>query len=323
MVPGLILLLILFSFILIKSADLVIVALRRIAKQTKTGIFALSAVILALGTSFPELFVSITSALEKTPNLTFGVVVGSNIANISLVAGLTAFIVGKVNVHGDFLKRDTAIALIAGILPLLLILDGRLSRVDGLVLIIVYVAYTTGFFRGRFLEIAEEQKKEGFFYGFLRRFNNFETATTKEYGRLFIGVALLLFSADMIVKFSTQLATMIGVDVFLIGLILLAAGTSLPELAFSLRSLEEHQPSMFFGNLLGSTITNSTLVIGLAAFIYPIDIVAQGEYIIAIGTFLLVFISFWYFIRSKHRLDRWEAGLLLLFYFIFLVLEFA
>lgn len=322
MIPVYILLIIVFSFVLIKSADLVIVALRRIARQTKTGVFFLSAIILALGTSLPELFVSITSALEKAPNLTLGVVVGSNIANISLVLGLTALIVGKVNVHGDFLKRDVAIALIAGILPMILILDKELGRVDGLILLAVYVAYATGFFRGRFLEIAEEHKQESFFYRFLRRFNHIDSIKTKEFGRLFAGVALLLFSADMIVRFSTQLATSIGIPIFLIGLILLAAGTSLPELAFSLRSLEDHQPSMFFGNLLGSTIANSTLVIGTAAVIYPIKVVASNEYMIAVVAFLVIFISFWYFIKTKHRLDRWEAGVLLLFYVIFLVVEF-
>jgi len=322
-VSVLILLLILFSFILIKAADLVIIALRRIARQTKTGIFALSAVILALSTSFPELFVSITSAIEKAPNLTLGVIIGSNIANISLVAGLTAFIIGRVNVHGDFLKKDTLIALIAGILPPILVIDGRLSRVDGLVLLAVYGAYATGFFRGRYLEIAEKQQEEGFFYRFLKRFNHIDTTKTKEYARLFVGVALLLFSADVIVRLSTQLAGMVGINVFVVGLILLAAGTSLPELAFSLRSLEDHQPSMFFGNLLGSIIANSTFVIGIAAVIHPIEVVAKTEYLIAVGAFLLIFTSFWYFIRSKHRLDRWEAALLLVLYFVFLALEFA
>ena len=322
MVPGLILLLILFSFILVKSADLSIIALRRIAKQTKIGLFALSAIILAVGTSFPELFVSITSAIEREPGITLGVIIGSNIANISLVAGLTAFIVGKVNVHGDFLKRDVLIALIAGVLPLILIFDGELSRVDGLVLLAIYGAYATGFFKSRYLEIAEEQKKESFYYRFLRQVNHIDGARTKEFGKLFVGIALLLFSADVIVKLSTQLALAAGIEVFVIGLILVAAGTSLPELVFSLRSLEDHQPSMFFGNLLGSIIANSTLVIGTAAVIYPIKMVMNSEYIIAGSAFLLVFTSFWYFIRSKHRLDRWEAGVLLLLYFIFLLVTF-
>lgn len=319
MVPALILLLILFSFILIKSADFVVIALRRISRQTKTGVFALSAIILAIGTSFPELFVGITSAIEKSPNLTLGVVFGSNIANILLVAGFAAFLHGKVLVHGDFLKRDVWIALAAGVLPIILVLDGRLGRVDGLVLLAAYGAYASSFFRRRYLEIAEEHKEEAFFYRFLRRFNHINSRQTKEFGRLFVGIALLLLSADMIVKLSEQLASVANIPIFLVGLIILAIGTSLPELAFSFRSLEDHEPSMFFGNLLGSTIANSTLVIGATTVISPIHLQAVGEYLIAMATFVTGFLLFWLFIRSKHRLDRWEAFSLLLLYFIFIV----
>ncbi|MCK4588610.1 sodium:calcium antiporter [Candidatus Woesebacteria bacterium] len=322
MIGGLILLLIIFSFLLVKAADLVIVALRRIARWTKTGVFALSAIILAIGTSFPELFVGITSAIEKEPNLSLGVILGSNIANISLVAGLTAFAAGKVHVHGDFLKRDVWIALVAGILPMILILDGELSRVDGLVLLAVYGAYASSFFKARFMEVAKEHKKESFFYRFLRRFNHIDSKRTKEFGRLFVGIALLLFSADVIVKISTQLALIANMPVFVIGLVLVAAGTSLPEFAFSLRTLEDHEPSMFFGNLLGSTIANSTLVIGTVSVIHPIKVLAVDQYFIAVIAFIIIFSSFWYFIRSKHRLDRWEAGILLLLYAVFLIIEF-
>lgn len=319
MVPALIFLLLLFSFLLIKSADLVVVALRRISRSTHTGVFALSAILLAVGTSFPELFVGITSAIEQSPNLTLGVVFGSNIANITLVAGVAALLHGRVFVHGEFLKRDVFIALVAGVLPIVLVLDGALSRVDGLILLAAYGAYASSFFRGRYMEIAEEHKKESFFYRFLRRFNHIDTKRAKEFGRLFVGIALLLFSADMMVRLSETLAVSAGVPIFLIGLLVLAFGTSLPELAFSFRSLEDREPSMFFGNLLGSTIANSSLVIGATSVIAPIEIIAVGEYLIAIIAFVIVFLSFWLFIKSKHRLDRWEAFSLLGLYITFVV----
>jgi cation:H+ antiporter len=322
MVPGLILLLIIFSFVLIKSADLVIVALRRISKQTKTGVFALSAIILALGTSLPELFVGVTSAIEKSPNLALGVVLGSNIANTAFVIGLTAFVVGKVNVYGGYLKRDLVIAFIAGLLPLFLILDGSLNRIDGLILLAVYAAYATGFFRARYEEVAKEHEKESFFYRFIRKFNQVNGVKTREFGRLFVGIALLLFSADMIVRLSSQLALSAKIPLLVVGLIILAVGTSLPELAFSFRSLEDNEPSMFFGNLLGSTIANSTLIIGATSLIQPIMVKALSEYFVAAVAFMIVFISFWLFVRSKHRLERWEAAVLLLMYIAFIVVEF-
>jgi cation:H+ antiporter len=322
MVTAIILSLIFFSFLLLKSAELVIVALRRISKQTKTGVFALSAIILALGTSLPELFVGITSAMEKSSNLTLGVILGSNIANISLVAGLSALIAGKVRIHSNFFRKDILIALVAGVIPLLLLLDGKLTRVDGLILIVIYLAYASSFFRARFIRIAEEHKKESYVYRFFRRFNHVDTKITKEIGKLFVGVALLLFCADTIVKISTFLAVYTQVPVFVIGLVVIAIGTSLPELGFSLRSLEDGEPSMFFGNLLGSTIVNSTLVVGITALIYPIEGVSVVKYVPAAVVFLLVFTLFWIFIRTKHRLDRWEAAILLGIYFSFIIYEF-
>src|SRR3989337_3206856 len=160
MIPGLILLLFVFVLILIKSADIVVVSLRRLSMQTHTKTFILSAILLAMATSFPELFVGITSALEGSPALSFGNVLGANIANISLVAGLSAFFAGKVYVQGGFLKKDVIIALIAGVLPLFLVLDKTLSRVDGMILLSVYGAYSSSLFRKRFMQIAKEQQEE-------------------------------------------------------------------------------------------------------------------------------------------------------------------
>lgn len=322
MVPILILIILLFSLLLIKSADFVVVALRRISRQTKTGVFALSALVLAIGTSLPELFVAITSSLEAEGNLALGNVLGANIANISLVAGFSSLIAGKVIVHGDFLKREVYIALFAGLLPILLIVDGTLSRVDGLILLASYGAYATSLFRTRFLEIAQEHKKESFFYRFIRQFNHIESARTRELGRLFVGIALLLISADVIVRVAKQLALAANIPVFLVGLVVLSIGTTLPEIAFSFRSIEDHQPTMFFGNILGSIIANSTLVIGIAALISPIKVVAVGANIEAAIAFILVFFVFWNLVRTKFRLDRWESFILLVLYIIFVIVEF-
>jgi cation:H+ antiporter len=319
MIGGLIFVIILFSFVLIKSTDMVIIAIRRISRQTKTKMFAFSAIILALGTSFPELFVGITSALEGAPSISLGAIIGSNIANIALIGGLAAFIAGRVRVHGEYMKREVWIALVASIIPLVLLLDGSLSRVDGLVLLAVYLANATSFFRTRYVQIGKEQQEEHFVYRFFRQFNHIDSKKRKEFGRLFVGIALMLFSADIIVKVAVHLASTIQMPEFVIGLVVVAVGTSLPEFAFSLRSLEEREPSMFFGNLLGSTIANSTFVIGLVALIKPIELVAVNEYFVAVVAFIIVFLAFWYFIHTKHRLDRWEAGMLLLTYTIFVI----
>jgi cation:H+ antiporter len=318
-----ILILILFSFVLIKSADTVVYALRGINSRLGTGVFALSAIILAVGTSLPELFVGITSALEATSDLTFGVVLGSNIANIALICGITALIVGKVNIHGDYLAKDFLIATVAGLLPVIFILDGSLSRVDGLILMSLYAAYLARFLKSKFAEISQEHKKESYFFRFLHEIQFIERGFKHDAVKLFFGIAVLLFSADVIVKTSIEIANFMGISVFVIGLIVIAVGTSLPELAFSFRSLEDHEPSMFFGNILGSTVINSTLILGLTSFIYPIRIGSLDKYFEAVITFLVVSVALWLFVRTKHRLDRWEAGILIFIYIIFAALEFS
>ncbi|HJX59249.1 hypothetical protein A2V61_04585 [Candidatus Woesebacteria bacterium RBG_19FT_COMBO_47_8] len=324
MIPGLVILFFLFVLLLIRSADIVVVSLKRLSVETHTKVFALSAVLLAMATSFPELFVGITSALEEAPHLSLGNVLGANIANITLVAGLSAFIIGRVNVHSEFIRREVGIALVAGIIPLVMLIDGSLSRVDGLILLAVYGAYVTSFFKERFLQIAHQHRKEGYVHRFLRNFTNpqMDIHKAREFAKLFIGVALLIFSADVIVKVAKEIAIISNFPIFLVGLILLSVGTTLPELAFSIRSLEDKEPTMFLGNLLGSIIANSTLILGMAATIYPIEVVAVKEVSIAAAAFVVVFLTFWFFVRSKLRLDRWEAGILLLLYIGFVVAEF-
>jgi cation:H+ antiporter len=199
--------------------------------------------------------------------------------------------------------------------------DGILGRVDGLILLFVYAAYTAGFFKDKFAEITNEHSQESFFYRFLREINHIDFDITKEYGKLFLGLALMLFSSQQIIGASEKLAVAIGIPVFVVGLIILAIGTSLPELIFSIKSIKEREPKMFFGNLLGSTIANSTLIVGLTAVISPINIVSFGDYRNAIITFVIIFITFWIFIRSKHRLDRMEGLILVLMYLVFIVLE--
>jgi cation:H+ antiporter len=228
---------------------------------------------------------------------------------------------GTVRVNSDYHRRDVLIALIAGLLPILLALDGVVSRVDGLILLAIYGAYAKSFFKHQYQQIADEQNEESFTINFLRVFKDVKNEVTRVYGKFFVGIALMLFSADIIVKIATFLAKSIGMPKFVVGLIIVAIGTSLPELAFSLRSLRKHENSMFLGNLLGSTIANSTLIVGVASVIHPITLVAFNNYLIAAVTFAIVFLMFWLFVRTKHRLDRWEAVILILLFLVFVAIE--
>jgi cation:H+ antiporter len=311
-----------FVFILIKSADLTIDALKSLTKRFNTGAFALSTIILAMATSLPELFVGITSALEGSPSLSLGNVLGANIANLSLVVGLAGLISGGVFIQEKVVTKEILLATGAGILPIFLLLDGSLSRVDGLVLLAVYFAYTTSFFKIRFLEIGKYTLGGNYILRFVRHLGEVEQKADKTLGHLFVGIAALLFSANFIVKFARDFAETSGISVFVVGVVLLSLGTTLPEVVVSIESLKKAQPGVFFGNILGSLIVNSTLILGVVAIISPIKDGNLSNYLIALATFGITLLLFWLFTHTKKRLERWESLTLLAVYAIFAVIEF-
>lgn len=316
-------LLFVLCFALIKSADQVVLAVHRLSKNSTSVAFIISALFLAIATSLPELFVGITSGLSGISSLSFGNVVGANIANITLVAGIAAFVAGGVNIHQKFVRNEILIAGIAGILPFILVfIDGELGRVDGLILIFAYLAYALSFFKERFFHIAENLKEPDFFYKLFRKLNHVDVNKSKEIGRLFLGIIALLFSANILVSVAKSLAASIGIPIFLVGLIIVSIGTTLPELVFSMRSLKEGEPTMFLGNLLGSIIINSTLITGVAVMLSPIKNFIFNEYLVAFTAFVVVFFLFWLFTRSKFRLDKREALILLALYITFAAIEF-
>lgn len=311
-----------FSALMVKSTDILTDSLSQLAKITKVGKFALASFLLAFATSVPELVVGITAALEGQPNMALGVVLGSNIADISLVIGGAAVIGGSFSIAGEFLKIDIFSVFLAGVLPLMLLLDNQLSRVDGIILLLVYGVYNYGLLRSRMGERYRVDSQS-------RLLKKMLTGRTgKRLNRwlawLFLGAAMLMFSADMIVKTGSALANSLGVPVFLIGLFLVAIGTSLPELSFEIRAVKKKQIGMALGNLFGSVVANSTLVLGVVSLINPIRLVnGLGAYLLAAAAFGVMFLLFWFFVRTKKKLEKWEGAVLLLVYVGFVLLEWV
>jgi cation:H+ antiporter len=309
-----------FSLILVKSTDILIVNFKSLSQKTQLRKFALTGLILGLGTSLPELFVGVTSGLAGKPSLSLGNVLGANIANLSLVIGGAALIGGTVAVHGTFLRRDVFYAFLAACAPMILLFDKVLSRLDGAILLILYGFYQVVVFgEQRPKAVGEPQS---FVERILRKLNHPPSRRMKkELGGIFLGIALVLFSADVLVRISVRLAIAFNFPLFLVGLLIVAVGTTLPELVFGIKALRERQPGMVFGNLLGSIVANGTLIIGLVALISPVRIQAFGEYLLATVTFVIIFGLFYFFIRTKHRLDHWEGAVLLVVYLLFVILE--
>ncbi|MGB9706759.1 MAG: calcium/sodium antiporter [Microgenomates group bacterium] len=312
-------LIIFFSFLLVKGTDIVLVNLKSLGSKSRAGAFAISGLIAALGTSIPELFVSFIAALEGKSNLALGTVVGSNIANLSIIIGGAALFGGSIAVRGDFLKTDVFWAFLIGAAPMLLLFDKNLSRLDGVILLGLYIFYQLAVFQERYRRVGEEES-EGFIQRLIRKLNH--RTSRRELGWIALGFALLLFSAEMLVRVASRLAVTLKIPVLLVGLILVAVGTSLPELAFSIGAIKKHQPEVVFGNLFGSVVANATLILGLAVLISPLQIQAFAQYLLATMAFVVVFGAFYFFTRTKRRLERWEGAFLVGFYLAFVLSEF-
>lgn len=142
--------------------------------------------------------------------------------------------------------------------------------------------------------------------------------------RFILGVILLLFSSHFIVKLSTSLALSTGLPTIFIGLFIVAVGTSLPELAFEIKAIANGQSKMALGDLLGSVVANSTLILGLAALIRPLTLTSRGllPYGVAIGVFSVIYFTFVYFVKTKKKLEWWEGAFLMSGYLIFFMIEF-
>jgi len=306
-----------FAFLLVKATDILIVNFSALSLKTKLGKFALTSLILGLTTSLPELFVGLSSAFSNQPILSLGNIIGANIANLSLVLGGAALVVGLINIKEGFIRRDIFYAFLAASAPMILLSDKFLSRVDGLILLVFYVFYQIVIFSERRKGLAKE--KVNIVKRFLRKISQKETK--KEIVWIFIGIILLLISANILVILASKLAIAFNLPLFLVGLLIIAAGTTLPELVFSIKTLKEGQKEMFFGNLLGSIVTNGTLVIGLVALISPFRIQNFSDYLLATMAFLIIFGILFFFIKTKQKLERWEGVALLLIYLLFIFLE--
>ena len=234
--------------------------------------------------------------------------------------GVAAMIGGSVGVVGEFLKRDFAMAFLVGALPMLLLLDGNLSRVDGIGLLVVYVMYVLGTF---WEQRRYRSKRRGSVWGRIwQRLGNGET--DKQLGWVIGGAVVMIVAADLLVQVAGDLANSLGIPAFLMGLFVVAVGTSLPELVFEIEAIRNKEIGMVYGNLLGSVAANSTLILGLTAVIAPVRL-DNGfrPYLLATIAFVVVFGVFWLLVRTKKRLDRWEGAILVLIYLVFAWLEFS
>lgn len=293
--------------VLVKAVELMVKSSSSLAKAVRISEYTISVFIIAVATSFPELVFGITSALSNNSLLSFGNVIGSNIADLTLIIAIPILFGGTLSTSMSIRNKDLSYAGLFGLLPVIFILNGELSRYEGMWLILGYIVYL--------VYVLDREKKSG------SPLPVYSTKGWKKNTLIFIfSVIVMLLSAQLLVKESINLSVLLNVPAIFIGLTLTAVGTSIPELVFGLKVIRTRMKNEIIGSVLGSIVANSTLVLGVTALISPIKKEGStGNSSIAFLMFTLIF--FFIISLSGKRISRFEAVILLVVYFVFAYVE--
>ncbi|MCS6872303.1 MAG: calcium/sodium antiporter [Anaerolineae bacterium] len=289
----------------------------RLAQTLGVSPIVIGLTIVAYGTSTPELLVSLQAALGGNADISMGNVVGSNIANIGLIIGLSALVYPMV-VQLQFLQREIPIMIGVSVLFLFLAQDGVIGALDGAIFVIGAAAYTVLSYL-----IAKQEGKE-----LIRQTQEFTAVIAKPTNHLFndlllvaVGIVVLLFGSDRLVLGAVNIAEAIGVPQIVIGITLVAVGTSLPELATSVIAAFRRESEIAIGNVVGSNIFNIFAILGITSLITPINV---NPRLLQVDTFVMLGFSVALFVFCLNRkISRREAILLLTAYTAFAVYNFA
>ena len=282
---------------LIYGADFIIEQSEKIALHYNISSFVIGATLVALGTSLPEMAVSVSASMKGSADIAVANVIGSTIFNISLVLGVVFLIAKKINPTRDLFAKDSAWSLFPILAFILMGLDGKINFVDGILFLILMIAYLMFLISDNAIEeIDEDIVKEKFAWG--------KTALL-----LVIGFVFVVAGADFAINSASNIAKSFGVSEWIIGLFLIAFGTSLPELTISVKSALNNNTDLAIGNIIGSNVANFTMVLGVSSLINPLNIDFQANFFdIAaafIATLMLVFIT-------ANKLYNKSAGLALM-----------
>ena len=290
--------------LLVWSADRFVDGAVGVAQFLGMSTFLIGMVIVGFGTSAPEIVVSILSAMNDTPQLALGNAYGSNIANIALILGTTA-IIAPVVVHKQAMKRDIPVLILMTALTIYLVKDGNVSMLDGVILLLAFVAVMSF---NILHELHDKRKRKNAMAA--EALENAsepseKVSIVKSLLWLVVGLGVLVGSSRMLVWGAIGMAQALGVSDLLIGLTIVAVGTSLPELASSIAAARKGENDLAVGNVIGSNIFNTLVVVGIAAVITPIQatdpkVLSRDLPIMSALTLLLFFICF-PLIKSKRK----------------------
>lgn len=298
--------------LLVCGADRFVLGAANISRNLGIPPIIIGLAIVGVVTSMPEILVGSVAALEGKTEIAIGNAVGSNIANIGLVLGASVLLVPS-EVRSKTLRREYGLMFISSLLAIGLLIDSELSRLDASVLLIAL-----GVFTFWIIQIAIRSPATDPLTGEVLQELERKISTRLSLFYLLIGLVLLLGGAEMLVKCAVLLASQLGISDLVIGLTIIAVGTSLPELAASIASVMKKEADIAVGNVIGSNMFNMLAVIGIPGLIHPSgfgpDLILRDFPVMFAMTLLM---GWMVFVRGSGRFTRSEGGILLLCFILY------
>ena len=300
--------------VLVWSADRLVDGAAASAGQLGMPPMLIGIIILGFGTSAPEIVVSIISALKGNPGLALGNAYGSNIANIALILGITALL-SPIIVHSRVVRNEMPVLIGVTALAAWQIRDGMLTTAESWTLIVVFLLYMAWIIRQGL-----RQQADALGVAMTAALPSHAMPVSRAVLWIVIGLVLLIASSQLLIWGAISIAAALGVSDLVIGLTIVAIGTSLPELASSIAAVRKGEHDIALGNVVGSNLFNTLIVVGIAGVIRPIAVEPQifTRDMLTIGILTVLLFVFAYGVRGRGKINRPEGAFLLVCYFAYI-----
>lgn len=305
-------------FLLIYSGNRLVKSLSQISEFLGLKRFTVAFLLMSLATAAPELFIGINSAIKGIPELSLGNIIGQNIIHFTVAIFICVLISGGFYVKSKTVRTTALFSAFIALFPLVLTLDGNLSRIDGVILIGLFGVYV--------FKMLKNSKIHDVSFDDLRTKNNIPILKKiplffSNFGHFIFGSILLLVASQGVVVSSIFFSERLNMPLMVIGVLIIGLGTALPEVYLSAFSAKKKEGELMTGNLLGSTVVSTCLVLGLVSIISPINNIEIFSHILSRFALFISVIFFIYFMLTDRKVSIKESWVLLLIYLIFISLE--
>lgn len=298
--------------ILYYGAEGLVFGASSLAKRLGISALVIGLTIVSIGTSLPELLVSVKAAMNGQSALSIGNVLGSNLFNIGIILGLSA-IIYPLLAKKQLLRFDVPVMILTSVLFLLLFLDSKISRIEALLMVVLFITYTA------YLLISSKKANKS-------KSNSDESDDIKltkhwvlDVLFIVVGLVALVWGSDLLVVNAIIIAERLGMSEAMIGLTIVAAGTSMPELATSVVAALKKRTDIAIGNIVGSNIFNILLILGVSGLIHPIS-TPEINYIDTLAVVVLGIIL-WLFMKMSSSIRRWQGATFIVLYVIYMMFK--